>query len=31
MPTSLAFYRDILGFEVVMQSQPGDAFDLGAA
>ena len=29
MPTSVAFYRDVLGFEVVMQSQPGDAFDWG--
>lgn len=26
MPTSVAFYRDILGFEVAMQSQPGDQF-----
>ena len=29
MPTSLAFYRDILGFEVVAQSAPGDDFDWG--
>jgi glyoxylase I family protein len=27
MPTSVAFYRDIIGFEVVMQSRPGDHFD----
>lgn len=27
MPTSVAFYRDILGFEIVMQSRPGDQFD----
>jgi len=27
MPTSVAFYRDTLGFEVVGQSQPGDDFD----
>jgi len=26
MPTSVAFYRDLLGFEVAMQSQPGDQF-----
>jgi catechol 2,3-dioxygenase-like lactoylglutathione lyase family enzyme len=29
MPTSLAFYRDILGFEVAMQSQPGNDFGWG--
>jgi len=29
MPTSVAFYRDILGFEVVMSSRPGDDFDWG--
>ncbi|HYL91892.1 MAG TPA: VOC family protein, partial [Alphaproteobacteria bacterium] len=23
MPTSIAFYRDVLGFEVVATSQPG--------
>jgi glyoxylase I family protein len=27
MPTSVAFYRDNLGFELVMQSQPGPDFD----
>lgn len=27
MPTSVAFYRDVLGFTVVMQSRPGDEFD----
>ncbi|MEZ6057639.1 MAG: VOC family protein [Planctomycetaceae bacterium] len=27
MPTSLAFYRDILGFEIVQQSSPGDNCD----
>lgn len=27
MPTSIAFYRDIIGFEVIMQSRPGDHFD----
>ena len=26
MPMSAAFYRDILGFEIVMQSQPGEHF-----
>ena len=26
MPTSVAFYRDVMGFEIVMQSQPGDHF-----
>jgi hypothetical protein len=29
MPTSVAFYRDVLGFEVVKASQPGDDFDWG--
>jgi glyoxylase I family protein len=29
MPTSVSFYRDILGFEVVNQSSPGDDFDWG--
>ena len=29
MPTSVAFYRDILGFEVIAQSEPGDNFDWG--
>jgi catechol 2,3-dioxygenase-like lactoylglutathione lyase family enzyme len=29
MPSSVAFYRDILGFEVVAQSEPGDNFDWG--
>ena len=29
MPASLAFYRDVLGFTVVDQSQPGDDFDWG--
>ena len=27
MPRSIAFYRDVLGFEVVKTSQPGDHFD----
>ncbi|MCA9222597.1 MAG: VOC family protein, partial [Planctomycetales bacterium] len=27
MPLSLAFYRDVLGFEVVQQSSPGDSCD----
>ena len=27
MRTSVAFYREILGFELVMQSQAGDEFD----
>ena len=27
MPTSVAFYRDVIGFEVVMQSSPGDNFN----
>ena len=29
MPTSVAFYRDVLGFTVVRQSSPGDDFDWG--
>jgi glyoxylase I family protein len=29
MPTSLAFYRDLLGFELVETSGPGDDFDWG--
>lgn len=29
MPRSVAFYRDVLGFEVVAQSEPGDDFDWG--
>jgi glyoxylase I family protein len=29
MPTSVAFYRDVLGFEVVQSSRPGDDFDWG--
>ena|SRR5215510_10499474 len=29
MPTSVAFYRDLLGFELVSQSEPGDSFDWG--
>ena len=29
MPTSLRFYRDVLGFELVAQSSPGDDFDWG--
>src|SRR5262247_1739750 len=29
MPTSVAFYRDILGFAVVAQSEAGDNFDWG--
>lgn len=29
MPTSVAFYRDVLGFTVVSQSEPGDNFDWG--
>jgi glyoxylase I family protein len=29
MPTSVAFYRDVIGFEVVMQSNPGDDFGWG--
>lgn len=29
MPTSLRFYRDVLGFEIVAQSSPGDDFDWG--
>jgi glyoxylase I family protein len=27
MPTSVAFYRDVIGFEIIMQSQPGEHFD----
>lgn len=27
MPAAVRFYRDILGFEVAMQSRPGDQFD----
>jgi glyoxylase I family protein len=27
MPTSIAFYRDVLGFEVVSTSRPGPRFD----
>jgi len=27
MPTSVRFYRDILGFEVTTTSEPGDIFD----
>jgi catechol 2,3-dioxygenase-like lactoylglutathione lyase family enzyme len=27
MPVSIKFYRDVLGFEVVQTSQPGDQFD----
>lgn len=27
MPTSLKYYRDVIGFEVVMQSSPGDECD----
>jgi glyoxylase I family protein len=27
MPTSVQFYRDVLGFEVVETSSPGDQFD----
>jgi glyoxylase I family protein len=29
MPTSVAFYRDVLGFAVVNQSGPGDDFGWG--
>lgn len=29
MPTSVGFYRDILGFEIETQSGPGDDFDWG--
>ena len=29
MPRALAFYRDVLGFEVVSQSTQGDNFDWG--
>jgi catechol 2,3-dioxygenase-like lactoylglutathione lyase family enzyme len=31
MPTSIAFYRDVLGCEVVSTSQPGAGVRLGAA
>ena len=27
MPASLRFYRDVLGFEVIQSSQPGDQAD----
>ena len=27
MPTSLKYYRDVIGFEVIMQSSPGDECD----
>jgi catechol 2,3-dioxygenase-like lactoylglutathione lyase family enzyme len=27
MPTAVAFYRDVIGFEIVMQSEPGEHFD----
>lgn len=27
MPTSIRFYRDVLGFEIVQTSEPGDRFD----
>jgi glyoxalase/bleomycin resistance protein/dioxygenase superfamily protein len=27
MPTSVAFYRDVLGFELVMSSRPGEQSD----
>ncbi len=27
MPTSIKFYRDVLGFEVVQTSEPGEHFD----
>jgi uncharacterized glyoxalase superfamily protein PhnB len=27
MPASVAFYRDVIGFEIIIQSQPGDHFD----
>jgi glyoxylase I family protein len=30
MRRSVAFYRDVLGFEVVAQSEPGEDFDWGA-
>jgi glyoxylase I family protein len=26
-PSSVAFYRDVMGFELVMSSRPGDHFD----
>ena len=31
MGTSVAFYRDVIGFEVVMQSSSGDNFDWGVS
>lgn len=27
MPKSIAFYRDVLGFEIITASQPGNEFD----
>jgi catechol 2,3-dioxygenase-like lactoylglutathione lyase family enzyme len=27
MPTSIRFYRDVLGFEVIQTSRPGEVFD----
>jgi catechol 2,3-dioxygenase-like lactoylglutathione lyase family enzyme len=27
MPSSATFYRDVLGFEILMQSRPGENFD----
>ena len=27
MPTSVTFYRDVMGFELVMSSRPGNHFD----
>ena len=27
MRTSVAFYRDLIGFEIIMQSRPGEQFD----
>ena len=29
MPAALAFYRDLIGFEVALQSSPGDNFGWG--
>jgi catechol 2,3-dioxygenase-like lactoylglutathione lyase family enzyme len=29
MPTSVAFYRDVLGFEIIGRSAPGDDIDWG--
>jgi glyoxylase I family protein len=29
MPRSVAFYRDVLGFEITMSSQPGEDFGWG--